>query len=134
MPNFLEDYSFFLSISTNFEWTFEILFSIHVELSYLNSISVQYLIMSISRYALNGWFIPNTPFQNCFHAHSKLHWVVKLLSCYWATFTHTILFIENTWFLLVPSPVKIKDIFHKDLKKSDWGNNMKLGQKECKGK
>jgi len=47
---------------------------------------------------------------------------------------YTILFIENTWFLSVPSPMKIKNIFHKDLKKSDWGNNMKFAQKECKGK
>jgi hypothetical protein len=122
----------FLSISTNFEWTFKILFSIHVKLSYFNSIPIQYLSMLIVRYSFNGWFIPNIPFQNCFHAHSKLLWVVKLLSCYWATFTYTILFIQYTWFLLVPSPVKIKDLLHKNLKKGDWGNNMKLGQKECK--
>ncbi len=42
--------------------------------------------------------------------------------------------IQNTWFLLVPSPVKIKNLLHKNLKKGDWGNNMKLGQKECNGK
>lgn len=60
--------------------------------------------------------------QNCF----------GLLNCYHVIELHLciqILFIENTWFLLVPSPMKIKNIFHKDLKKSDWGNNMKLGQK-----
>jgi hypothetical protein len=63
--------------------------------------------------------------QNCF----------GLLNCYHVIELHlqyTILFIKNTWFLLVPSPMKIKDLLHKNLKKGDWGNNMKLGQKECK--